>query len=432
MVLALACQVRASSSHSLTAMAEPRASSRRAALQVGALTLLTASCSADAADTRRPSAGATPAGPLPRLAASLRTNWSRDPWARGSYSVLAAGSNPEERLVLAEPLEGLTLAGEAVSSAVPATVHGALASGRAAAQDLVDGGARSVAVVGAGAAGLGAARVLLDAGVEVVVWEARDRIGGRVHTVDDLAVPVDLGASWIHGVRGNPLVELADGVGAQRLRFDYTPTYLTVDGDRDATNDVLEVTLEYGEDRQALAPGFRDEGDAMLGGDELLPGGYARLLDPLAEGIDVRLSTPVSSISWGDGAAVTTPAGDEATADAVICTVPLGVLKWGAPTFDPALPHEYREAVDRLGFGLLDKLVLVFEEPFWPEDVESIAIVARPEDEWAWWVNLLPVSGIPALMGFNGGDAARRYADASDDEVIGAALATLRAAFDRQ
>jgi hypothetical protein len=62
-----------------------------------------------------------------------------------------------------------------------------------------------VVVVGAGIAGLTVANALAHAGVECVVVEARDRIGGRLHTVDLAGSPVDLGGSWIHTPVGNPM-----------------------------------------------------------------------------------------------------------------------------------------------------------------------------------------------------------------------------------
>ena len=73
-----------------------------------------------------------------------------------------------------------------------------------------------VAVIGAGVAGLGAARVLADAGVDVTVLEARERIGGRTHTVEVAGRAVDAGAAWIHGLDGNPMGELAAEVGVSR------------------------------------------------------------------------------------------------------------------------------------------------------------------------------------------------------------------------
>ena len=72
-------------------------------------------------------------------------------------------------------------------------------------------------VIGAGMAGLGAARTLSESGAQVTVFEARDRIGGRVWTSRLWpGLPLDLGASWIHGARGNPLTALADSAGARR------------------------------------------------------------------------------------------------------------------------------------------------------------------------------------------------------------------------
>ena len=62
-----------------------------------------------------------------------------------------------------------------------------------------------VVVVGAGIAGLTVANALAHGGVECVVLEARDRIGGRLHTVDLAGSPVDLGGSWIHTPAGNPM-----------------------------------------------------------------------------------------------------------------------------------------------------------------------------------------------------------------------------------
>src|SRR5215467_12146859 len=70
------------------------------------------------------------------------------------------------------------------------------------------------AVVGAGAAGIGAARRLLDAGsLSVVVLEARNRVGGRVHTIAPAGFPLDRGAEWLHSADRNPLSPLAQQRG---------------------------------------------------------------------------------------------------------------------------------------------------------------------------------------------------------------------------
>lgn len=69
---------------------------------------------------------------------------------------------------------------------------------------------KSVCVVGAGVSGLRAAGLLASHGFRVTILEARDRIGGRVCQSSDLGSLVDMGASWIHGAEGNPLVPLAE------------------------------------------------------------------------------------------------------------------------------------------------------------------------------------------------------------------------------
>src|SRR3954465_4635701 len=75
------------------------------------------------------------------------------------------------------------------------------------------GDVERVIVVGAGWAGLTAANALRNAGVDHVVLDGRDRIGGRAHTVDIGGYPIDLGCSWIHGPIGNPMAKYADQVG---------------------------------------------------------------------------------------------------------------------------------------------------------------------------------------------------------------------------
>jgi len=77
-----------------------------------------------------------------------------------------------------------------------------------------------VLVLGAGMAGVSAARALTDKGYSVTVLEARGVAGGRIRTDTSLGAPVDLGASFIHGTRGNPLVSLAAQFGAETYNTD--------------------------------------------------------------------------------------------------------------------------------------------------------------------------------------------------------------------
>src|SRR5260221_2189948 len=71
-----------------------------------------------------------------------------------------------------------------------------------------------VAIIGAGAAGLGAAHALKDSGLSVIVMEARDRAGGRAHTIEAApGITFDLGCGWLHSADQNSFVAIAEQLG---------------------------------------------------------------------------------------------------------------------------------------------------------------------------------------------------------------------------
>ena len=103
-----------------------------------------------------------------------------------------------------------------------------------------DGRSADVLVIGAGIAGLRAAEVLVANGRRVIVLEARDRLGGRIYTDRSWGVPVELGASWIHGVDNNPIAALAAAKGITTLATDYESVTYGADGQRLGESDQLD------------------------------------------------------------------------------------------------------------------------------------------------------------------------------------------------
>ena len=419
-----------------------------------------------------PSPGAV-RGAIPDPEGWLVTRWAADEYAGGSYSFLPVGVRPRERSRLGAAVEDrVFFAGEATSREFPGTVHGALLSGRRAAREILElPEPGSVMVVGAGVAGLAAARILSDEGVDVQVVEARERIRGRLHTDTSLGVPLDLGASWIHGVSGNPLSEIVNELGIATAPTDYENVVIyDEEGERvspvqllelagvafgllDAQNgdgqtsieDILAPVLEQldpSERRLAdwaiasqlesdlaadvgeIAASAYEEGLELGGGDAVFPGGYSQILEALTPGLEIRTGAPVSAVDYRDGVTVSLH-GEALQAGRVLITVPLGVLRDGAVAFHPPLPEANREAISRLRMGLLDKVYLRFPEVFWDADADAIGYASAERGEWVSWLNMARYTGEPVLVAFNSASVARRFEQRSDEELVAEALGVL-------
>jgi monoamine oxidase len=338
---------------------------------------------------------------------------------------------------------------------------------------------KSVLVVGAGMAGLAAARQLVDAGWPVRVIEARDRIGGRVCTNRDWGYPLEIGASWIHGDRDNPLNELARKAQSQLARTDYyTPAEIVIDprlpptdyhqktwqrfveSARDqvdggslgaalqaATADEelsdadraqlaffvnTEIEDEYAADANQLSAKTFDEGRYSGGDQVVITNGYDALPKLLAEGLQITLSTPVTAVRRRDKSVVIVAGDRSFEGPAAIVTVPLGVLKSGAITFDPPLPEGHARAVQALGFGVLSKSYFRFSQRTWTAEnafYEYLSSTAGPDaGKWAQWFTLPSAAG-PIVLAFNAGERGRSVESASAADLMAGALPIARRLF---
>lgn len=322
-----------------------------------------------------------------------------------------------------------------------------------------------VIIIGAGAAGLAAARALAAAGVEALLVEARDRIGGRIWT-DHSHGPTELGAEFIHGdraatweyvraaglrtspwgddrrfARGGRVLPAGDPAVARVYALyeavahhagpDISAAEL-LGGRAQADDPALGLALRWlanleGADPARLsAAAFAHERLASSNGEgnfHILDG-YDRVVAHLARGLAIRTGCPVARVGWApDGAVVELAGGEALRARRVVVTVPVGALQAGRLAFAPELPEAKRAALGAIPMGHVTKLAMWFDRQLWPD----FTVLSSDGRIATWW----PVesAATPTLMGYQGGHQALAVAAMGEEQAVAVALDELAVLF---
>lgn len=194
-----------------------------------------------------------------------------------------------------------------------------------------------------------------------------------------------------------------------------------------------------------------DAGNEWEGHHSMVIGGYqsmARGLLHCPTSLDLTTRFVVKGIKYQaesfDGPVILQPEnGDSVEADIAICTIPLGVLKEESVEFEPPLPDWKTGPIARLGFGILNKVVLVYKEIFWDPDRHIFGTLRDPlnshstlQEDYALrrgrffqWFNVTNTTGLPCLIALMAGEAGFETERSSDESLVQEATEILRGVF---
>ncbi len=280
--------------------------------------------------------------------------------------------------------------------------------------------AGSVIIIGCGAAGLYAASLLADKGFRVTILEARDRCGGRIHTLDLSFQPAEAGAEFIHGSLPMTMklvkqagahaekvtasfFELSNGiytkadflnteieeVSEKMSKLSHDVTFLEFVNEHLSESKYEKVRTHltkmvegYDGADPALISTFalRDEWSEWNDEDDFsIRGGYKTIINYLQEkaiknGVGIVLSCRAEKIAWKKGSVTVGTNNGDFPAEKVLITVPVSILQSGSISFEPAIP-EYIDAARRIGFGGVVKFLFQFND-----ELEKLGVFEKMGD----------------------------------------------------
>eukprot|EP01080_Neovahlkampfia_damariscottae_P011611 gene11611-4853_t len=327
--------------------------------------------------------------------------------------------------------------------------------------------------------------------IKITILEGRNRVGGRIHTINfsKNKTPVDLGASWIQGPSCDKVKILAKKFNFELVSKDWDSLFysssnkkleyryiekmetkfsnILAQATRMPSKDIplkecldkyfkkanvkikdeelffgflrdLELT-EGGSVNEISAWQLDDSDDSSSSssdedadGDVMVKEGYGKLLEKNAEGLDIKLNHIVKSINYEDKFTIKieTDHGDF-FADYCISTLPLGCLQKETVEFKPQLPKKKQKTINKIGMGLLDKVLLEFPTNFWGNEIEWITKYSKPnEADFSQFLSMEYVSpGSAILMAFCEADFAKKLESMNDVDVVNQAMKVLRSTF---
>jgi polyamine oxidase len=281
------------------------------------------------------------------------------------------------------------------------------------------GKSKKVIIIGAGIAGTSAARRLKDAGCEVIILEARKRVGGRIHTNTDLNTNIELGANWLLDVPSNPLTPFAEKWDVQKQKTNYSNVkmydrngdkigklcfglfYQGIEKKLKQQADLIkksgvDVSMQHVIDQIKASKNYSNKHQDMLSfmeeiyaddlatdlsdasahhslnssvrnanADYFVLGGYSRIVENMLKDIDVRLDNAVVEIKNNANSVEVLTKSDTYQADFVIVTVPISILQKQSIQFTPQLPEWKTQSFSKMRMGVFNKVVMQFSEKFW-------------------------------------------------------------------
>lgn len=341
---------------------------------------------------------------------------------------------------------------------------------------------KNIIIIGAGIAGLAANKYLLENGFDVTILEARDRAGGRIWTNYLSGIPIGAGAAWIHGIEDNPMSLLAEQFGASmkasdpekfviydrdgkiipqqtvkgfNSRFesllkkakevafnakndislsDALSGFLQTEKFSSSEQDLLKTKKSFfegylGSNYEMLSARYWDQEKAWPGDNCLLTNTYQPILDGLLKNCQLHLNSVVKQINWHSSKIEIITEDKTFYCDAVLITVPLGVLKENTISFSPPLPDYKKSCINNLGMGLLNITAIKFSEVFWPKNNPAFLFTQFDSPSISIFLNFYYFIQQPVLVGYSGGETARQLEQRTDKQMIGKVIDNLKKVF---